>query len=129
VIDGKVVEKRCGHEPNTTNNRMELRAIIEAYTMMPPDGVPIYTDSKLCVDSINDWAPGWERRGWRRHRGEIKNLDLVQELFALARARPDVQLTWIKAHVGYQWNEYADRLAGAMVRRVTHASSVPLSTS
>jgi ribonuclease HI len=117
VVEGKIVAEKHGHEPHTTNNRMELRALIAGYSMVPAGiAVPIYTDSNLCVQSITQWAPAWKRNGWRKKDGEIKNLELVQELFALAQARPDVQLTWIKAHVGYRWNEYADQLAGSYRR-------------
>jgi len=117
VTDGQIVNEVLGHEPHTTNNRMELTALIEGYRML--DGRPattVWTDSQLCVNTINEWAAGWEKRGWRRKTGEIKNLELVQELYALAQARPDVELRWIKAHSGYRWNEYADALATAYRR-------------
>ena len=52
-----------------------------------------------------------EKAGWRRKSGPVKNLDLVKELISLYRAHPDVDLAWIRAHVGQRWNEYADRLA------------------
>ena len=60
---------------------------------------------------MNQWAAGWERRGWKRKTGPIANLELVQELWGLSQARTGVQLTWIKAHDGSRWNEYADALA------------------
>ena len=73
----------------------------------------MYSDSQLCVRTINEWAAGWEQRGWRRKSGPIANLELVQELYALAGARSNVTLQWIKAHDGSRWNEYADALASA----------------
>lgn len=119
VVDGEVVDEAEGHEPHTTNNRMELTALIAGYRMVP-EGCPatVWTDSKLCVDTITRWAPGWAANGWRRKGGEIANLDLVQELYALAQARPDIELRWIKAHAGSRWNEYADSLATAYRRAV-----------
>lgn len=112
VEDGEILAEGHGREPATTNNRMELRALIEAFKKLPLDRELIaYSDSQLCVNTINEWAPGWERRGWKRKSGPIKNLELVQELYALALAKPRVELRWIRAHDGARWNEYADALA------------------
>lgn len=112
VRDGVVVDERSGGEPATTNNRMELRALIEGARMVP-EGTPaiLWSDSDLAVRTINEWAAGWERRGWKRKTGPVQNLDLVKELYAIARARPELELRWIKAHAGHEWNEYADELA------------------
>ena len=117
VRDGQVVDQRHGADPATTNNRMELTALIAGYDLVP-EGEPavVYTDSRLCVDTITKWAPGWERRGWRRKSGEVQNLDLVKDLFARAKARPEIELRWIKAHDGSVWNEYADALSTAYRR-------------
>ena len=79
--------------------------------------VEIYSDSQLCVKTVNEWAAGWEKRGWKRKTGPIKNLDLVRELWALAQARPGVKFKWIKAHDGSRWNEYADALASTYMFR------------
>ena len=119
VIDNEVVDFEHGHEPHTTNNRMELRALIAGYDLVP-QGTPatIYSDSRLVVQTINDWAAGWEKRGWKRKTGPIANLDLVQEAYERARARPDVTLEWIRAHNGARWNEYADSLSTAYLREV-----------
>ena len=104
--------EQCGHDPATTNNRMELSGLIAAYKALPRDAqITVFTDSQLCVNTINEWARAWEARGWRRKTGPIANLELVQELYALAKQRPGVQLRWIKAHDGTRWNEYADALA------------------
>lgn len=117
VEEGGVVEQRHGHDPQTTNNRMELMALIEAYKLLPEDArTPVLTDSRLCVDTITKWAPGWERKGWTKKSGPIKNLELIQELLALYRAHPDCSLEWIAAHSGHLWNEYADSLATAWLR-------------
>lgn len=112
VQGGEVKDERHGAEARTTNNRMELTALIAAYEMIPPHAtVNIYSDSQLCVKTINEWAASWERRGWRRKTGPVENLDLVQRAYALAKSRPGAKLIWIKAHVGTRWNEYADALA------------------
>jgi ribonuclease HI len=117
VEGGEIRGERHGHEASTTNNRMELTALIEAYRLLPTDAeAAVYSDSRLCVDTITKWAPGWERRGWKRKGEPLKNLDLVKELLRLHRAHPGCSLEWIAAHSGYRWNEYADSLATAWLR-------------
>lgn len=117
VEEGAVKEQRHGHDGATTNNRMELTAIIEALEMLPDDAaVTLYSDSKLCIQTLDEWAAGWEKRGWRRSTGPIKNLDLVKRAWALRQARPRVKLRHIRAHSGERWNEYADSLATAWTR-------------
>ncbi|HVM15845.1 MAG TPA: ribonuclease H [Egibacteraceae bacterium] len=117
VVDGEVVDQAHGREDHTTNNRMELTALIAGYDLVPPRvSTTVYTDSKLCVDTITKWAPAWERRGWSRKTGPIANLDLVQQLYERARARPEIELAWIAAHSGARWNEYADSLSTAYRR-------------
>lgn len=118
VENDGVVAEQSGTDPATTNNRMELRALIEAYKSLPEDArLTVHSDSQLCVKTINEWAAGWEQRGWRRKKGPIANLELVQELWDLANRHPHVTLQWIKAHDGSRWNEYADALASAYMLR------------
>ena len=117
VENNQIVEQRHGHDPDTTNNRMELMALIAAYEALPADAaVTIWSDSNLCVKTINIWAEGWKRRGWKRKGGAVQNLELVKRAYALAQARPKAELRWIKAHNGSRWNEYADALATAYMR-------------
>ena len=112
VEGGEIVRERCGSDAATTNNRMELTALIEALRALPEDAeITVYSDSQLCVKTVNEWAAGWEQRGWRRKGGAIANLELVKELYALARSHPRVRIEWIRAHDGSRWNEYADALA------------------
>jgi ribonuclease HI len=119
VVDGVVVDQAHGEDPDTTNNRMELTALIAGYDLVPEGtATTLYTDSRLAVDTITRWAAGWERRGWTRKTGPIQNLDLVQELYAKATARPELTLEWIAAHAGARWNEYADSLSTAYRRDV-----------
>jgi len=117
VENDEIIRSDRGFEPDTTNNRMELRALIEAYKALPEDAeCVLYSDSKICVDTVNQWAAGWEKRGWKRKGGPIKNLELVQELFTLAKAHSSARLEWSKAHDGSRWNEYVDALASAYQR-------------
>jgi ribonuclease HI len=117
VEDDRVVAEKHGRDPATTNNRMELRALITAFQMLPADArITVHSDSELCVKTLNEWAAGWEQRGWRRKSGPIANLELVQELWALKNAHPGVRVQWIRAHDGSRWNEYADALANSYLR-------------
>ena len=117
VAGGEIMRHAHGHDPDTTNNRMELTALIHGCDLVPPrTTMMVYSDSNLAVQSMNDWAKGWERRGWTRKTGPIKNLDLVKELYYKLQARPELTLRWIKAHDGSLWNEYADSLANAWRR-------------
>ena len=112
VEDDAIVAQKHGHAPATTNNRMELTALIEAFRALPPEAeITVYSDSELCVKTVNEWAAGWEKRGWKRKTGAFANLELVKELWALYQQRPKVTVRWIKAHDGSRWNEYADALA------------------
>lgn len=112
VVDNEVIDERCGHDPDTTNNRMELIALIEALDVIPEGtAATVYSDSHLAIRTITEWAAGWEKRGWKRKSGPVENLDLVKKAYSGYKARPELELQWIKAHVGYRWNEYADELA------------------
>lgn len=112
VENGAVIAEASGADPDTTNNRMELTALIEALKLVP-EGTPmvVYSDSNLAVRTITEWASGWEKRGWKRKSGPVENLDLVRRAYNGYRRRPELDLQWIKAHAGSRWNEHADALA------------------
>lgn len=117
VRSGEVMEQRHGFEAMTTNNRMELTAMIAGLEMAGVDErITVYSDSRLVVETLTSWAKGWEARGWKRKEGDVKNLDLVQQAYALAKERPLATITWIRAHDGSRWNEYADALSTAHLR-------------
>lgn len=112
VAGGRVISELSGSDPDTTNNRMELTALLHGLELVPVGTAAVlYSDSQLAVRTVNEWAPGWEARGWRRARGPVENLDLVRPLFERLRERPELDVRWIQAHAGHRWNEYADRLA------------------
>jgi ribonuclease HI len=101
-----------GGEPETTNNRMELKAAIEALNALKgPREVRLFTDSKYVMDGINQWMPNWKKRGWKTaNKKPVKNKDLWCELDeAIARHRIDWQ--WVRGHTGVPGNEAADELA------------------
>ena len=117
AVDDQVVAERQGRHPDTTNNRMELTALIEGVALVPGDTpATVYSDSRVSVRTITEWAEGWERRGWKRKSGPVENLDLVKAAYAAYRARPELKLQWIAGHAGLRWNEYADALANTWRR-------------
>ena len=117
VRDGVILAERRGEDPGTTNNRMELEAMIAGLELIgPAEAEDVYSDSDLVVRTLTGWAADWERRGWKRRGGPVRNLDLVRRAWALARERPRVRIRWIRAHDGSRWNEYADALATAYLR-------------
>jgi ribonuclease HI len=119
VVDNHIVAEKHGHEPHTTNNRMELTALLAGIELVPlRTPAVVFSDSELCVRTFNEWAEAWRKRGWKRKAGPIKNLELVRRVHGLLAERPELELRWIAAHSGYRWNEYADALATAY-RRTT----------
>ncbi len=102
----------CGGEAVTTNNRMELTAVIEALTTLKRRcDVVIYTDSEYVRKGITEWMSGWKRRGWKTADGKpVKNVELWQKLEAAAAAHK-VEWRWVKGHSGDPGNERADALA------------------
>ena len=101
-----------GGEPETTNNRMELRAVIEGLNALKrPCAVDIYTDSRYVKDGIGQWLPRWKRNGWRTaQKKPVKNQDLWEQLDA-ALQRHEVRWHWVRGHSGHPENERADELA------------------
>lgn len=101
-----------GGDPETTNNRMELTAAIEALNALRgPRHVVLHTDSKYVMDGINEWMPNWKKRGWKTAaRKPVKNKDLWQALDE-AVTRHDIEWKWVKGHDGNEGNEEADALA------------------
>lgn len=110
VIDNKIQKEGWGGEDHTTNNRMELTAIIEALKAVGDIDAVLYSDSNLCVQTYNQWMIGWKAKGWKKKSGPISNLDLVQELDRLKQECPRIRVEWVKAHAGNRWNEYVDQL-------------------
>jgi ribonuclease HI len=101
-----------GGEPHTTNNRMELTAVIRALEALTRRcRVEVYTDSEYVRNGITEWLPNWKRRGWKTaDRKPVKNVDLWQALDAAA-TRHEVRWHWVRGHAGHPENERADALA------------------
>jgi ribonuclease HI len=101
-------------EPATTNNRMALRSVIEAFSGLSAKGNQLHvrftTDSRYIVDGMTSWVHGWIERGWRRKGGAIENLELWQQAVSAIGAHV-VQWEWVRGHAGQPQNEYANHLA------------------
>ena len=91
----------------TTNIRMEGKALIAALKDADGDDCIIYTDSEFWINVVTKWAAGWQARGWTKKGGEIKNLDIVKELFELYKSSK-ADLRWVRGHEGDKGNELAD---------------------
>lgn len=94
----------------TTNIRMEGKALVAAMKLADGEACTINTDSEFWINVITKWAPGWEAKGWRKSGGPIKNLEIVQEACALYKASK-ATLVWVRGHVGHEGNELADEWA------------------
>ena len=97
-------------EGETTNIRMEGFALVAALEVAGGEDCEIHTDSEFWINVITKWAPGWEAKGWKKKGGEIKNLDIVQEVYPLYQASRAI-LTWVRGHEGDEGNELADAWA------------------
>lgn len=108
------IEKQLsGGEKNTTNNRMELTAVIEALkALKEPCNITLTTDSKYVCDAINkEWVFGWQRNNWRKaDKKPALNVDLWEQLLELLKIH-NVEFVWVKGHNGHKYNEICDRLA------------------
>ena len=115
---GKVEKELCGGNSSTTNNRMELQAVIEALKALKKEcQIELYTDSRYVMDGVNEWLPNWKKNGWRttNKKSEVKNIDLWQELDSLL-PQHKIKWIWVKGHNGHPENERVDKLARDMAK-------------
>ena len=112
LLSGKHRKELSGGERDTTNNRMEMMAVIRgAEALKNGCSVDIYTDSKYVMQGMTEWVEGWKKRGWRTAAKQpVKNVDLWQQL-EKALDRHEVNWNWVKGHSGVAGNERADELA------------------
>lgn len=113
VVDNKIVKELSGNEKDTTNNRMEMMAVIQALTFMQENNMTcaeIISDSKYVIDSKTKWLRGWINNDWKNTSGEVKNRDLWEQILALEDGKT-IRYKWVKGHNGNQYNERCDQLA------------------
>ena len=114
---GKHEKILTGSASETTNNRMELTAAVEAFRALKrPCRVKIFTDSEYLKNGITRWMPAWRRRNWRRKGGTLANVDLWQALDAAIQGH-QVEWQWVRGHVGNVDNERVDKLARQMIEK------------
>jgi len=119
LVAGKERKEICGAQTDTTNNRMELTAVIEALGALKRRcAVKLYTDSKYVLQGYTEWLPGWKARGWRTAaRHPVKNQDLWERLDAAA-ADQNIEWHWVRGHSGHDGNEFVDELANRAIDRL-----------
>lgn len=109
----------CGHVKNTTNNRMELQAMIRAFDLIEPNAdavYRIYTDSQYVYKGITEWRIKWKANDWKNTKNKtIENLDMWKELDQLVEKHPTTSYAWVRGHNGNYGNEQADLLATSVL--------------
>lgn len=113
LVYGSIEKELCGGSPDTTNNRMELSAVIEALKKLKePCEVELTTDSKYVCDAVTKgWVYSWKKNGWRKaDKKPALNIDLWEELLPLLK-KHSVTFIWVKGHSGHPYNERCDKLA------------------
>lgn len=119
LVTGEQRKELCGGEVATTNNRMELMAVISALRSLKQQcRVDLYADSQYVLKGMTEWMAGWKKRGWRSStNAPVKNIDLWQQLDELAEQH-DIQWIWVKGHAGHPGNERADALANQGIQQL-----------
>jgi len=111
ILNGNSIEKISGSAENTTNNRMELMALISALKFVKDQDLEIFTDPKYAKDGIEKWIINWKKNGWKTsNKEDVKNKDLWIELDKLNEQKK-IKWTWVKGHAGDKYNSLADELA------------------
>lgn len=128
ILRYKSTEKELsGGCEETTNNRMELTAVIESLKSLKEQcNITLYTDSKYVMDGINLWLPNWKKNNWRttNKKSDVKNVDLWQVLDELVRQH-EIRWVWVKGHSGHAENERVDQLARNEVKKIQLRLSQP----
>lgn len=121
---GQHQKEMSGGEAETTNNRMELTAVIKALgALIEPCRVELYSDSKYVVEGMTKWIDGWQKRGWKTAaKKPVLNDDLWRQLIDVA-SRHEVSWHWVKAHNGHPENELVDQLASDAAEEIARQSN------
>ena len=116
IISENSTKELKGYENPTTNNKMELRAVIEGLkTIDTPSTIELTTDSKYVKNGITDWINNWKLKGWKTaNKKAVKNQELWKKLDSLSTEHI-IEWKWVKGHSGHPGNEHADRLANEAI--------------
>ncbi|MCH8620772.1 ribonuclease HI [Undibacterium sp. TS12] len=119
LVAGNKEKELFGGEKETTNNRMELMAVIQALgALKRPCQITLHTDSQYVLKGITEWITGWKAKGWKTaSKAPVKNVDLWQQLDE-ARNVHEIDWRWVRGHTGHPGNERADQLANRGVESV-----------
>lgn len=118
LVKGKKKKVISGFDPNTTNNRMEMRAAIAGLLALKKDSiVELWTDSEYLHKGMTEWSNGWKLKGWKTRDGKpVANQDLWSLLHGLQLIH-EIDWHWIRGHNGHKWNELADEYAGKALKQ------------
>jgi len=121
---GRHEKELSGAETDTTNNRMEMIAVIRALSaLIEPCAVDLYSDSKYVIEGITKWVEGWKKRGWvNASKKPVKNADLWHDLIEAA-SRHDINWHWVRGHNGHPENERVDQLASAEAEAIARSEN------
>jgi len=123
ATDGTNTAERSGCEPNTTNNRMELTAVLRALSAARRHAeVEIHSDSQYVKNGMQTWIPNWKRNNWRTaDKKPVKNQDLWQKLDEVAAGYKKIHWVWVRGHNGDEMNERVDALARGAAETLKHS--------
>ncbi len=117
LIWNEKIKKISGSDLHTTNNRMELLAVIKALESVKLNvKIEIFSDSSYVINGMTKWLPNWQKKGWKRSGGELKNITLWKKLADLNN-NFDIKWTWVRGHDGNKYNEIADKLATNAIQK------------
>ena len=127
LIYGDRMKELSGGALETTNNRMEMTAAIEALSALKrPCKIQLHTDSEYVKKGITEWITSWKKKKWMGRGGPVKNVDLWKRLDALAETH-DIEWRWVRGHAGNTYNERCDELAAAAIQAQRRGGAVPVS--
>ena len=106
ILDKESNWEISGNDPYTTNNKMELQAVIEAIKFVDKGDLIIHSDSMYVINGITNWINNWIRKDWKK----VKNVELWKELYILTKER-NIEWTWVKAHADNEYNNRVDEIA------------------
>ncbi len=120
---GEHKKELYGADPATTNNRMEMTAVIRALEALTrPSEIALYTDSQYLLKGVNEWMVNWKKRGWKTaDKKPVKNVELWQQLDTLIQQH-DIEWNWVKGHSGDPGNERVDELANIAIDEMKSSS-------
>lgn len=114
IENNKLLHQKAYRKDSTTNNRMEISAILMSMLFIKEKGligrITIYSDSQYAVKGITEWMHGWKKKNWRKKGEDIPNRDLWEKVYEAYSAVGEVTVKWVRGHANSEWNIYTDKL-------------------